>query len=124
MLSFGDQGYLEYAKTLDDIHKKYLKTIAQIPGLRVLCTSHALQIPIVSDKFNIYAVASLMEDRGWNLLSGQTPPTLILALGERHGDILESFEADIREVLEFLQQNPNYKPHGHAGVYTATANIP
>ena len=80
----------------------------------LLCTSHASIIPIASDKYNIYAVASLMADMGWNLFTGQMPPVLSICLGENHAEL----SAKRRDA------NPDYKPKGAAAIYGAMNTTP
>jgi len=124
MLHLGDSGYMEHAKAIHALHERYQEAVARIPGLRVLCPCHACIVPIVSDTHNIYAIASLMEDRGWNLFTGQFPPVLSICIGELHGEILDAFEADLRAAVEVLDKDPGYKPTGSAAVYGATATTP
>ena len=68
----------------------------------MLCKCHACIVPVGSSKYNIYAVASLLEEKGWNLATGQSPPCLSICIGERHDQIVDSFEADLRAAVEFL----------------------
>lgn len=77
-----------------------------------------------SNKYNIYAVASVLEEKGWNLATGQNPPYLGICIGERHSQILDSFEEDLRSAVAFLDENPSYKPSGAAAVYGAMSTTP
>ena len=58
----------------------------------VLCKCHACIVPVGSKKYNIYAVASLLEEKGWNLATGQSPPCLTICIGERHDRIWVDFK--------------------------------
>jgi len=124
MLHFGDEGYEEYAKGIHTVYKQYQEAVARVPGMRILCTCHACIVPIVSDKHAIYAIASLMEDRGWNLFTGQDPPVMSVCIGDRHGKILQAFEDDLNAVVQHLDKEPDYKPKGTAAVYGAMSTTP
>ena len=90
----------------------------------VLCKCHSCIVPVGSNKYNIYAVASVLEEKGWNLATGQNPPYLGICIGERHSQILDSFEEDLRSTVAFLDGNPSYKPAGAAAVYGAMSTTP
>ena len=81
-------------------------------------------MPVGSSKYNIYAVASLLEEKGWNLATGQGPPCLTICIGERHDQIVDVFEQDLRAAVEFLDSAPSYKPSGAAAVYGALPTTP
>ena len=109
-------------KILLNLHPFYTKKLAK-PRF-VLCKCHACIVPVGSNKYNIYAVASVLEEKGWNLATGQNPPYLGICIGERHSQILNSFEQDLRSAIAFLDENPSYKPAGAAAVYGAMSTTP
>merc|ERR1712083_1053628 len=109
MLHFGDEGYSESARKFAEIYKRYQEVVARISGIRLLCPCHASIVPIASYTHNIYSIASLMEEKGWNLFTGQMPPVLSICIGERHDAILPAFEADLGASVKHLEANPNYK---------------
>lgn len=90
----------------------------------MLCKCHACIVPVGSKKYNIYSVASILEEKGWNLATGQDPPYLGICIGERHEDMLERFEVDLRASVAFLDTHPEHKPQGAAAVYGAMATTP
>mmetsp|Transcript_49385 Transcript_49385/g.105089 ORF Transcript_49385/g.105089 Transcript_49385/m.105089 type:complete len:576 (-) Transcript_49385:155-1882(-) len=124
MLHFGESGYLAFAKEIHELHSAYQDIITSIPQLRVLCPCHACIIPIVADRLNIYVIASLMEERGWNLFTGQHPPVMSICIGELHKHTKAAFEADLREAVELAESSPELRPHGAAAVYGAASTTP
>jgi len=124
MLYMGNEGYAKMAREHASTHQRYRQTINGIPGMRMLVDSHASIVPIASDKYSIYAVASLMEDMGWNLFTGQMPPVLSICLGENHAELLSDLEMDLRSALKTLDADPDYKPKGEAAIYGAMNTTP
>lgn len=124
MLSFGQAGYEHFAAEIHKSHIRCQEIVNSIPGLFVLCKCHSCIVPVGSNKYNIYAVASVLEEKGWNLATGQNPPYLGICIGERHSQILDSFEEDLRSTVAFLDGNPSYKPAGAAAVYGAMSTTP
>lgn len=124
MLHYGEEGYMSLAREMHELHSGYQAIVERIPGLRVLTTCHACIIPITSDKHNIYGIASLMEEKGWNLFTGQFPPVLSVCIGELHKGLVETFEADLRAAVAKMEQEPTFKPKGAAAVYGAMATTP
>ena len=90
----------------------------------VLCKCHACIVPVGSSTYNIYSVASLLEEKGWNLATGQFPPCLTICIGERHDEIVNEFSTDLRAAVDFLDATPSYKPSGAAAVYGAMPTTP
>ena len=86
LLATGDDGYRQMARSMHAMTEQVMEAVASIDELALLVVPDAACIPIVSkDKaVGIYQVASLMEQRGWNLFTGQTPEVLTICLGESH----------------------------------------
>ncbi|CAE7234241.1 SGPL1 [Symbiodinium sp. CCMP2592] len=124
MLFFGDAGYAKFAARIHRTHRLYQDVIDATPGLRVLCKCHACIVPVGSSTYNIYSVASLLEEKGWNLATGQFPPCLTICIGERHDEIINEFSTDLRAAVDFLDATPSYKPSGAAAVYGAMPTTP
>ena len=81
-------------------------------------------MPVGSNKHSIYAIASVLEEKGWNLATGQNPPCLSICIGERHSQILQDLEQDLHSTVGFLDGNPQYKPTGTAAVYGSMSTTP
>ena len=82
-------------------------------------------MPICGDDgVDVYALATLMEKRGWGVFTGQKPPTLTIPVGEQTPKHLDAMIEDLRSSLDFLLANPDTKPEGNAAVYGAAAAIP
>ncbi|CAK9013463.1 unnamed protein product [Durusdinium trenchii] len=124
MLSFGNHGYERFAAEIHRSHLRCQEIVNSIPGLFVLCKCHACIVPVGSKKYDIYAVASVLEEKGWNLATGQNPPYLGICIGERHSQILDEFEQDLRSAIAYLDENPGHKPTGAAAVYGAMSTTP
>ncbi len=66
---------------------------------------------------NVYAVASLLEKKGWNLFTGQNPACLSICLGESHSSLLAPLLADLEQAVRFVAEHPGQvKVDGSAAV--------
>jgi len=125
MLHMGDQGYTEAAIELDKLHQKVQAAIVERgPTLRLVCPTDLATVPIASDEVDIYALASLMEHKGWNLFTGCKPKCMSLCIGERHKEVLDTLIKDLDECLATLLGDPSIKPSGDAAVYGAADAYP
>ena len=125
----------------------------QTTPLRLACEEVDLSIvPIQSDEICVYALASMMEKKGWNTFtscrpkSAPCPPLcsrppvraaswsfcdnsvccrcMALCIGERHSEVLKDWVVDLRATVAELQRNPDVKVEGDAAVYGAAEALP
>ncbi len=72
----------------------------------------------------MYALATLLEKRGWGVFTGQKPKHMSIPVGEQTAALLPQLIADMHECVGQLEREPDTKPEGNAAVYGAAANLP
>jgi glutamate/tyrosine decarboxylase-like PLP-dependent enzyme len=70
--------------------------IEQIPGLEVVGDPIGPVLAVRSDLVDLFAVADVMDDRGWNLNRNTSPPGIHLMLSPVHADVVDHLLADLR----------------------------
>ena len=125
LVHMGEDGYRKAACELTAAQEALKDAVRSIKGIQ-LCGDPTLAIVAINgvDGLNVYALATLLEKRGWGLFTGQKPPTLSVPVGERTPHLLKSLITDLRECVAYLLANPTTKPEGNAAVYGAAASIP
>jgi hypothetical protein len=86
--------------------------VSAIPELQLLVTPDAAIVPMTttaSAGFTIYQVASLLEQKGWNMFTGQHPAVMSCCIGEQHLHVLGEWEADLHAAVATLRENPGLK---------------
>ena len=125
VVNVGDDGYRHIARDLHGAHLRLKREVAAMKGIRLCVDADLAQVPICGDDgVDVYALATLMEKRGWGVFTGQKPPTLTIPVGEQTPKHLDAMIEDLRSSLDFLLANPDTKPEGNAAVYGAAAAIP
>ena len=124
IVHLGDDGYARMARDITACHTKIKANVRAMAPLRLCCDADATVVPICSDGINVYALASLLEERGWGVFTGQKPPTLTIPVGEQTPAYVDDLLADLRECLAYLIAHPECKASGNAAVYGAAAKMP
>ena len=94
LLSVGDAGYAKMASETDGLMKRVAACVAAIPELDLLVKPDAAITPIVAapgSGVDIYGVASFLEQKGWNMFTGQHPAVMSVCLGENHLRVLDDW---------------------------------
>merc|ERR1712125_73670 len=109
----------------------YLKEeIRKSEDLELLADSDLAVIPISVKKvgkrkpFSIYALATFLQEKGWNMFTAKDPECMSLCLGQQHSRVGEQWLRDVREGVAHLKAHPEYKIDGDAAVYGATMDVP
>mmetsp|Transcript_5940 Transcript_5940/g.7762 ORF Transcript_5940/g.7762 Transcript_5940/m.7762 type:complete len:521 (-) Transcript_5940:131-1693(-) len=124
MMYYGKKGYEDVAVRLHEIKEKVEREVENIPGLKLPVKADLAVIPITSDEFDIYAVATLMEKRGWSTFTSQNPPLMQLCYGEQHYRVIDDWLKDLKECALYVANNPGAKIEGDAAVYGAAKMLP
>eukprot|EP00755_Sulcionema_specki_P022379 Sspe_Gene.76352::Locus_47705_Transcript_1_1_Confidence_1.000_Length_2123::g.76352::m.76352/K01634/SGPL1, DPL1; sphinganine-1-phosphate aldolase len=129
LVYYGEEGYMKVARRLSDTMERFKAVVRKHPDIDLLVNPDASVVPIVAKdpKLNIYKVASMLEKRGWNMFTGQTPPVMCVCVGEQQTEkVVDEWAKDLKEVLEYLREHPeeNSKVEGTAAVYGAAATTP
>ena len=108
---------METARTLID-------GVAAIPGLSVLGKPDMSLFAVASDELDVYALADLMEGRGWHIDRQQRPASLHLLVTPAHAPVAAAFLADLRAAAQELRARPELAGQGQAAMYGTMAKIP
>jgi hypothetical protein len=93
-----------------------------IPELQLLVVPDAAILPVVARKnsgISIYAVASALEKKGWNMFTGQHPPVMSVCFGEQHLKSIDQWCVDLNDSVAHVKAHPNEKLEGQCAVYGA-----
>jgi sphinganine-1-phosphate aldolase len=119
----GEDGYLRLAREVMDTARALMDGINAISGLHVIGKPDASIFSFTSDTVDIYAVADVMDTRGWHLDRQQMPPKLHLVVTPAHKGIVGAFLADLEAATESVaSEGP--APGGRAAMYGMLGTLP
>jgi sphinganine-1-phosphate aldolase len=124
LVHMGEDGYAKAARTIHETHGRVKECVKQTRGLRLATDADLAVVPICGDGLDVYALATLLEKRGWNFFTGQKPAALSIAIGDQTIDHLDTLLADLKECTAYLLKNPKTKADGMAAVYGSAAALP
>jgi sphinganine-1-phosphate aldolase len=126
IIHIGRDGYLRLSRRLHELHSRLKDVVRQTKGIRLLCDSDLSIVPIASDdpSINIYALATLLDKRGWNTFTSGKPAAMAICIGERHEEVLDLWVTDLEECMAELWANPNVKLEGDSAVYGTADLLP
>lgn len=93
----GVDGYLRMAEVVRDTTRRFAEGIVAIDGLRITGSPDMSLMEFGSDRFDISAVADVMDDRGWHLDRQQGG--LHLMVSPYHARIVDRFLADLADAV-------------------------
>jgi glutamate/tyrosine decarboxylase-like PLP-dependent enzyme len=91
----GVEGYTEMMRGLMETVAKVRSGIEELPGLEVVGDPIGPVLALRSDRVDLFAVADVMDDRGWNLNRNTSPPGLHVMLSPAHADVVDELLADL-----------------------------
>ncbi|HEX6312424.1 MAG TPA: aminotransferase class V-fold PLP-dependent enzyme [Acidimicrobiia bacterium] len=100
MSYLGADGYTELMRDLMHTTAKVRTGIEAIPGLEIVGNPIGPVLSFRSDDHDLYAVADVMDDRGWNLNRNTEPRGLHLMLSPAHAAVADELLADLRFAVE------------------------
>jgi glutamate/tyrosine decarboxylase-like PLP-dependent enzyme len=119
----GEDGYLRLAREVMDTARALMDGINAIPGMHVIGKPDASVFSFTSDTVDIYAVADVMDTRGWQLDRQQMPPKLHLVVTPAHKEIVGQFLADLEAATKSVAtEGP--APGGRAAMYGMLGTLP
>jgi sphinganine-1-phosphate aldolase len=95
----GEAGYVEIMRELMATTAKVLSGIDATDGIEVVGDPIGPVLAIRSDTVDLYAVADVMDDKGWNLNRNTDPRGLHLMLSPAHGAVADQLVADLQEAV-------------------------
>jgi len=133
LMHIGDEGYTEAFAEMDRIFKRVQHEVENnVDGIELLTSSTLAVVPLCASLdangrpiYDIYALASRLSERGWNMFTACKPPCMSLCLGQQHDDaVIDLWLVELKEEIAYLKANPGTKPSGDAGVYGTADLLP
>jgi glutamate/tyrosine decarboxylase-like PLP-dependent enzyme len=121
--AFGEEGYLEIARTCLDNAKKIQNGIREM-GLEIIGKPDATIFGFTGKDVDIYAVADQMQARGWYIDRQQKPTCLHLMITPAHTAHIDAFLKDLGESVAIVRKNPALSGEGMAAMYGMMAKVP
>ncbi|MBL8021726.1 MAG: aminotransferase class V-fold PLP-dependent enzyme [Leptospirales bacterium] len=124
MLSFGEEGYLEAAKSILQTSHFIKSEIQKMPELHLM-GDPSFVIAFGSDTLDIYKVMDFLTKRHWNLNGLHKPSCLHICVTLRHTKpgVAKRFIKDLRDAVAHVVKNPG-ESGGMAPVYGMAATLP
>lgn len=93
----GVDGYLRLTAVVRDTTRAIQKGIAAIDGLEVKGTPDVSTFAFTSDRYDIFPIGDVMDEKGWRL--DRQPGTLHVIVMPQHARIIDQFLADLAEAV-------------------------
>ena len=103
MVSLGEEGYLRNTRQILDAAQRIRSAIQDIDGLKVMGDPVAMIVAFTSDKFNIYELADLLTQRGYDLNVLQRPACVHICVTMPIVPVVDRFIKDIQECSSELR---------------------
>jgi sphinganine-1-phosphate aldolase len=122
----GMEGYLEQAQKIMDAVSLFKKELSSIPELKLLVhpDMSILAFSTKDPKISIYAIADLLEEKGWKVDRQQRPECIHVTLAPQHVPILNQYFKDLKEAVQVVINDPSRASSGQAAMYGMMAKIP
>jgi sphinganine-1-phosphate aldolase len=121
--AFGEEGYLEIAKTCLENTRKMQAGIRAL-GLEIVGTPEATIFGFSGKDVDVYAVADQLQLRGWYVDRQQKPICLHLMITPAHTNHIDAFLKDLGECISIVKKNPSLSTEGMAAMYGMAAKVP
>jgi sphinganine-1-phosphate aldolase len=121
--AFGEEGYLDTAKTCMENAKKIQTGIREL-GLEIVGKPEATIFGFSAKDVDVYAVADQMQMRGWYIDRQQHPVCLHLMITPAHTAHIGSFLKDLGECVATVRTHPELSKEGMAAMYGMAAVVP
>ncbi|QQS27889.1 MAG: aspartate aminotransferase family protein [Sphingobacteriales bacterium] len=100
----GESGYLKLTEKALQTIRRLRKGIEDIAGLELVAPPDITLMAITSSKYDIYAVADELTEKGWFINRQYHPPSIHLTVSPVHADIIEEFLLDLKAAAESAQK--------------------
>ena len=126
MNSIGHEGYLKLAEETMEITQALINGINAIEGLEVIGDPRMTIFAYISTDadLNVFAVADLMEKKGWHIDRQQKPNTLHAMVTINHKTHYKKYLEDLQEAVIIAKQQPDLAKQGNAAMYGMVAELP
>lgn len=121
----GRKGYVEATRDIISAARTVREGLEQIEGIKVCGDPLVSVVAIKSDVFDIYRLASYLNERKWSLSALQFPASLHIACTRVHTPaVVQDFLADVAAGVKEIMKNPGRANSGSAAVYGTAAAVP
>jgi glutamate/tyrosine decarboxylase-like PLP-dependent enzyme len=112
MVSFGREGYLNYARQIFETAFKMQDAVRSHPELRIVGANPTFCFSFTSDEFDIYHVNDFMRQRGWRFNGQQYPNSIHMAVTrpQTQPGLAETFAADLAAAIPYAMEHKDEKP--------------
>lgn len=126
MQAMGEDGYLELARRANSATQKLREGIRAIDGLALVGDDPTTIVCWTSSNsaIDVYAVADVLEDKGWLVDRQHQPPTVHLTVTANHLPHVDRYLADLRDAVAYVRAHPELKARGNAAMYGIMARMP
>lgn len=126
MRALGVDGYTTKAKDLMETTDKLKKGIAEIDGLKIMGEPHMTCFAIGScdPDIDIYAVADVMEKKGWTMERNQKPSCIHCSILPHHTPVADDLIRDMKESTAEVKTNKTLAKKGTAAMYGMIGVVP
>lgn len=124
--TLGHDGMLQLAQGAWQTAQALREGIGQIAGLRLLGRPDTTVVTYASaqDGPDLYAVADLMQAKGWPMDRQAEPPSVHLSCNAVNAPQVPVYLADLAEAVAYASAHPELRKEGEAAVYGLMARIP
>lgn len=123
MNHLGEEGYLNLAAKIMQTTQNLIQGIRAIPDLQVLGEPTMSVLSFASETLDLYAVADVMNERGWHLDRQQYPTSLHLMVTPAHTDVTTMFLHDLEEATAIVRSGAASPAQGTAAMYGMLAQM-
>ncbi len=127
--SIGRDGYIAHTREAVAAAQELRAGVNGIVGLQVLGAAHSTVVAIGaasagSEGVDIYAVADVMQERGWSVDRQQHPACLHCTVNAHNRPQVPGFLADLTEAVAHVRAHPELSSEGNAAMYGMMAKVP
>ena len=95
----GIDGYTEIMRGLLETTRRFREGITNLDGLQLIGDPIGPLLSFTSFNDDIFAIADVMDDRGWHLNRVHRPSGVQMMIAPLHGQIVDEFIADLAEAV-------------------------
>ena len=124
--AMGMEGYKTMAAGVMQTTRQIMSGIRSVKGLKILGKPQmSVFAYTAADKnINIFAVADLMEEKGWHIDRLQKPRGLHAMVTPAHEQVAGQYLEDLNESVAAARANPDLAAKGNAAMYGMMATVP
>ncbi|KAJ3266937.1 hypothetical protein HDU77_008282 [Chytriomyces hyalinus] len=126
MMHFGESGYVETTRQILTAARSIADGIKSIEQLQVIGQPKLSVVAFnsKSPKVKIYAVADILDKRGWHLNVLQNPPAIHIACTYLNVRASKVLLTDLKEAIAMLLKDPSCGNGDVAAIYGTMASVP